>query len=263
MKKIFTGVQLIVAFAMLLTVPATVFSCPALQLNIGNGTYNWDNPGSSYDPGTIIAPVGTNTFTLYAYMRPDQKGVNTLDDRYYISAALVPKVGPNAVDLGSFSYQPEGGSSQTVNVTGDMTYGVPPIEANGTASKDRGDLPTHGIFKTFFFEIPFQFLSTNKTTIFDTQVYPGRIPTPDSDGNGYFAPFVFNISGLDTDYLLHFDLYNEKAKCGDIDIEAKAPFSHDAQSNHSIPPVPEPGTMVLLGSGLIGLAGWGRKKFRK
>lgn len=31
----------------------------------------------------------------------------------------------------------------------------------------------------------------------------------------------------------------------------------------SVTPVPEAGTMILLGTGLIGLAGYGRKRFRK
>jgi hypothetical protein len=39
------------------------------------------------------------------------------------------------------------------------------------------------------------------------------------------------------------------------------PITVSAVSNAN--PVPEPGTMLLLGTGLIGLAGWGRKKFKK
>jgi len=38
---------------------------------------------------------------------------------------------------------------------------------------------------------------------------------------------------------------------------------NDDLMGHGTTPVPEPGTMILLGSGLVGLAGWGRKKYRK
>jgi len=64
-------------------------------------------------------------------------------------------------------------------------------------------------------------------------------------------------SGIEYDYLR---LSYSGPASPFLDIDAVA-VGYKIASNGATP-VPEPGTMMLLGSGLVALAGWGRKKFR-
>ena len=233
----------------LLSLTSSANAIPSLQLDILGGVY---------DSATQTMISTANVFTLEAYLIPDSKA--SLDDTYFISAAVFPQVGPPGEDLGSFSF-----NGQTIGVTSGMDYGAPPIESLAiTQPRDSGDLQTHDIFPTYFTQFGFKFNSANRATAYDTQEEPGLGPTPNSHGHMYYASFSVDTSLLSSDYFIHFDLYNTttgKNACSDIDIKSFAPFSHDAQSgDHQ---VPEPATFLLLGSGLLGFLFFGRRTFDK
>lgn len=247
----------VIGFAGLASLPRDANAIPTLQLGIAGGVYDWSTQ-------TIVS-TGPS-FALYAFLDPNSG--NPLTDTYYLSMAVTPQVS-SPEDLGSFSY-----NSTNVNVTSDMTYGTPPIDAF-SSSHDAGDLAPHGVFPTYFKEVEFSFSASNQSAEFNTQDQPTWGP---QTGSGmYYNRFDIDTTNLAAGYAIHFDLYNTKlctntaGSCDsgtdtditdtDTDITKFAPFSHDAQSATSVAVIPEPGTyaMILAGLSLMGLVARRRK----
>jgi len=77
--------------------------------------------------------------------------------------------------------------------------------------------------------------------------------------SSYFDPFP----GFSTGQFLGF--YSDDTYFSIVNIGANAAYSYnlDTMRYGAGAPVPEPGTMMLLGSGLAGLVGYGRRRFKK
>jgi hypothetical protein len=215
---------------------------PVLQLDIGGGVYDLETE-------TIVGT--SNPFTLYALLTPYRNATTDqinglLAETYYISVALTPKTAPPGGSLGSFTFE-----GTTVDATSDMVYGVPPLESN--LEFDANDLSRHGIFETYFWEFAFTFDPSTTALAYNTADNPGG---PTAGTGAYVVAFDVDSRLLSSGYGLHFDLYNTVARSGgDIDRDDFAPFSHDAECCAQ---VPEPGTLLLLGSGVFGWGVWRR-----
>lgn len=237
------------AAALALTTACSVaYAVPSLQLGIAGGTYDTTTE-------TIVA--STNPFSLYAFSLSST-------GTYRLSIALQPATSTGG-NYGSFSVD-----GTTYDVTADMLYGVPPIEA--MIAHDGGDLGPHDVFPTYFLEIEFSFDPNAKASFCsgsNTQDCPSLSGlTTGTTGDVFYKMFNVDVSGLDAGYYLHFDLYNTKLgqTTGDIDINDFAPFSHDAQSSSSritssaTPAGASSSSLVALGLGLLGFGFMRRRR---
>lgn len=209
------------------------WSLPLLQLDIQGGTYVGGTDQTTYANGT--------SFTLYALL--NNPNSTQLGNQYFISAAILPNPGnPTPANFGSFSI-----NGVTYSAASGMQYGNPPLD---TTSQD---LPSHGIFSTWYAEVGFTFSATNTLNAYNVQSDPYDPESRFSlTGTMIYQAFNIDISGLAPGYSVHFDLYDPGSPI------VKAPFSHDAQSGEGHN-VPDGGvTLILLGTGLIGL-----RSFRK
>jgi hypothetical protein len=213
---------------------------PILQLYI---------EGSTYDAGseTWVLDPADGPFRLWVIGNVDGEGGKGLIEAVRLSVAYDIADAPTII-LTPGSTGGYGGFTDP-SIAGAAAYLQTVADGSSPILSDGGSLPDHGIFGagTAWQEFALGDFALTDSPIGD---FISSFPLPGGGNEGQINVYEVSVSGTD---LVHFDAYDHYYDNRGDAVAKFAPFSHDGEGGDN-PPVPEPGTLAMLGLGLSGVA---------
>ena len=248
--------NLVAASMLVLGMAASAHAIPELQLYIEGSTYDgtesWVTSNSTYKLW-VIGDLG----------KPPKNDPFVPTPISHVSLSVAYKAG----ETGTITLTPTTATA-SYGVADPSTPSAPIASFSGSGTQpklsDGTDLPSHGIYGVGTDWLSFllgDFTLTDSPIGDFITSFPVSFPDL-----GQINVYDVTVTGFESG--IHFDTYNSVAGANHA---TKAPFSHDAEGGGGDGGggggggnvVPEPGTFLLLGAGLMGLGLYGRKRSKK